>query len=90
MVIQAVEIAKLTEERDLAIAHDQQPYPTAHAYERVCKTLEQTKARCEKLEVALRMAINSVECASLDANTDEELPWYRAAHAALSKPEGGG
>lgn len=35
-------------ERDLAIAHDRQPYPTADAYERVCATLAATKARLEK------------------------------------------
>jgi hypothetical protein len=39
----AAENAKLKQERDLAIAHDRQPYPTAHAYEQVCKALEGTK-----------------------------------------------
>jgi hypothetical protein len=31
-------------ERDLAIAHDRQPYPTAWAYEQACATLEKTRA----------------------------------------------
>jgi hypothetical protein len=32
---------------------------------------------------ALKMAINSVECASIDVKTGEELPWYKAANIAL-------
>ncbi len=36
-------VEKLEAERDLAIAHDRQPYPTAHAYEQVCKALESNK-----------------------------------------------
>ena len=32
-------MAKLRWERDLAIAHDRQPYPTAWAYEQACKAL---------------------------------------------------
>lgn len=31
---------------------------------------------------ALKTAINTVECASLDKN-GQELPWYKQAHAAL-------
>jgi hypothetical protein len=42
------ENAKLREERDLAIAHDTQPYPTSWAYEQVCKSL--TVAKAEKAE----------------------------------------
>ena len=33
------EQAELRRERDLAIAHDRQPYPTAWAYEQACKAL---------------------------------------------------
>ncbi|ULA64480.1 MAG: hypothetical protein LZF86_140005 [Nitrospira sp.] len=36
-------VEELEEERDLAIAHDRQPYPTASAYEQVCAVLERTK-----------------------------------------------
>lgn len=35
--------AKLWEECDLAVAHDSQPYPTADAYEKVCKALEKMR-----------------------------------------------
>lgn len=35
---------KAEAERDLAIAHDRQPYPTAHAYEQVCEALKAAKS----------------------------------------------
>jgi hypothetical protein len=41
------EIKALTEERDLARAHDVQTYPTAEAYESVCNLLAQEKLKCE-------------------------------------------
>lgn len=34
--------------------------------------------------LALEIAIMTVECASIDVRTGEELPWYKAAHAALA------
>ena len=43
-------IAELEKERDLAISHDRQPYPTAQAYEKVCEVLHKTKAKVEQLE----------------------------------------
>jgi hypothetical protein len=33
----AATLKALARERDLAVAHDRQPYPTAWAYEQVCK-----------------------------------------------------
>lgn len=47
------ELAKAIEERDLAIAHDRQPYPTADAYERACAALERHRERADKAEAAL-------------------------------------
>lgn len=38
-----VELRKTRRERDLAIAHDTQDYPTAEAYERVCDSLAQAR-----------------------------------------------
>lgn len=32
---------------------------------------------------ALETAINTVECASIDTTSGEELPWYKQAHHAL-------
>jgi hypothetical protein len=49
--IQALEamVARLTTERDLAIAHDTQPYPTAWAYEQACAALHAAKAELARL-----------------------------------------
>jgi hypothetical protein len=47
-------LAAMTAERDLAVAHDRQPYPTAHAYEQVCKTL--TARTAERNAAAERLA----------------------------------
>lgn len=40
-------------QRDLAVAHDRQPYPTAHAYEHVCKARDEWKALAKRLYQAL-------------------------------------
>lgn len=42
-------IIKLTRERDLAIAHDRQPYPTAWAYEQACTALHAHRDRATVL-----------------------------------------
>jgi hypothetical protein len=43
--------------------------------------------RCDRerqeLRDALRLAINTVECASVDIRTGEELPWYKTAKRLL-------
>lgn len=49
-------------ERDLAIAHDRQPYPTAYAYEKACEALRETKARLSTAEQ---------ECERLRGERDE-------------------
>ena len=46
------EVKALKVERDLAIAHDRQPYPTAYAYEMACKTLEELKAENKRLKAS--------------------------------------
>lgn len=43
------QVRKLTLERDLAVAHDRQPYPTAEAYKLACKTREKLREQVEKL-----------------------------------------
>ena len=55
----ASRIEQLEEERDLAIAHDQQPYPTAQAYEKVCNALHKARRIIERLE---RRAKRAEEC----------------------------
>ena len=44
------EVDRLIKERDLAVVHDTQPYPTAFAYEATCKALEESKLRISDLE----------------------------------------
>jgi len=56
-------------ERDLAIAHDRQPYPTAWAYEQVCKARDKHQARAEQAEAArerLREALMELHMECLD------------------------
>ena len=43
-------IKELVLERDLAVAHDTQPYPTAEAYEKVCAALYRRDGMCEWYE----------------------------------------
>jgi hypothetical protein len=45
-------------ERDLAIAHDRQPYPTAEAYELACRTRENLRAKLGKAREALKLLLN--------------------------------
>jgi len=40
----------LRRKRDLAIAHDRQPYPTAEAYENVCAALDKVKRELAELK----------------------------------------
>lgn len=47
-LVPAAELAKAIQERDLAIAHDRQPYPTAWAYEQACKALESARRELEQ------------------------------------------
>ncbi|WP_329336155.1 hypothetical protein OG252_13270 [Streptomyces sp. NBC_01352] len=47
------EQAELHRERDLAIAHDRQPYPTAWAYEQACKALHRKTEAIERVRAVL-------------------------------------
>ena len=44
---------------------------------------ERLAARVKELERVVEVAINTVECASIDIRTGEELPWYKMARKAL-------
>ena len=37
---------------------------------------------------ALEVALNTVECASIDVQTGADLPWYTLAKKAIAKAEG--
>jgi hypothetical protein len=50
---QAKQIETLSRERDLALAHDTQPYPTAEAYELVCAALHQREAEIATMRATL-------------------------------------
>ena len=39
------ELAQAKKDRDLALAHDTQPYPTAYAYEQACRALKRRRKR---------------------------------------------
>jgi hypothetical protein len=47
-------------ERDFAIDHDRQPYPTAWAYEQVCKARDDARARIAELEQDLFVARQAI------------------------------
>lgn len=46
-------MAELEAERDQAVAHDRQPYPTAWAYEQACAALEKHRKRADKHEATV-------------------------------------
>lgn len=49
LAVADAEQTELRRERDLAVAHDRQPYPTAWAYEQVCRTLRRKEAAIERV-----------------------------------------
>lgn len=46
-------VGQLQRERDLAVAHDTQPYPTAWAYEQTCKVLNEKREQIKLLTAEL-------------------------------------
>lgn len=76
-------IKAVEQERDLAIAHDRQPYPTAEAYETVCKALESAK---EKLAASSPVATPTVPeartcsfCGVIERDGNEHTPECKSA-----------
>jgi len=60
-------------ERDLAITHDRQPYPTAWAYERACEALNKHKLRADILEAAARELIRFYDVDPTDSAVDNSI-----------------
>jgi len=60
-----MEVDRLTDERDLAVAHDRQPYPTAWAYEQACRALADARADVERITVRFNAA-QSIRVSRLD------------------------
>jgi hypothetical protein len=68
MAVADAEQAELRRERDLAVAHDRQPYPTAWAYEQACKALHRKEAAIDRvLEFAARLDETGRQLAGPDA-----------------------
>jgi hypothetical protein len=53
-------LAEVERERDLAVAHDTQPYPTAWAYEQACRVRDSALARVAVLEAAAQRLIDAM------------------------------
>jgi hypothetical protein len=53
MAVADAEQTELRRERDLAIAHDRQPYPTAWAYEQACKARNKHQERADAAEALI-------------------------------------
>lgn len=68
-------------ERDLAIAHDRQPYPTAWAYEQVCKALHSKEDALSQANTAREKADDSLEAIKqlieVAQRRNRDIPWSR-------------
>lgn len=79
-VVPAARIQWLEEERNFAIAHDRQPYPTADAYEKACAALEKHRDRAEKAEAHLAEAVE--EGKRLREGVEAEVDGFREVEVA--------
>ncbi|GAA2990363.1 hypothetical protein GCM10017559_07950 [Streptosporangium longisporum] len=95
------EVDRLAEERDQAIAHDRQPYPTQWAYDHACEALEKHRQRADNAEAerdglrhALKRAALSLEHDPASRNCqernmpihDEDCPACDAQAALQAEP----
>jgi hypothetical protein len=66
-------------QRDFAIAHDRQPYPTVWAYEQACKALRASQAEAGALREALLAVADSWDAwwAAEDEVWTDESRWKR-------------
>lgn len=69
-------LAQMEKERDLAIAHDTQPYPTASAYDAVCAARDKWQSRAEDAEAAL---------AQMRQEHDKEIEKWKGEVAHLER-----
>lgn len=54
-------IPTLIRERDLAVAHDRQPYPTAWAYEQACRVRDETREKAEAMAKAVEALVRATD-----------------------------
>lgn len=90
---------RLTEERDLAVAHDRQPYPTQWAYDQACKALHKNEERADQAETerdTFRDALIRLQSVVEDEQPEHIATVMRdtlrlfAEHALLEEPPAGG
>ncbi|WP_435111639.1 hypothetical protein [Nocardiopsis synnemataformans] len=65
-------IDRLITQRDLALAHDRQPYPTAEAYERTCQALSAQRERAERAEADLERLRQKPEPVAAELGEQDE------------------
>jgi hypothetical protein len=73
MTLNYAELESLVATCELAIAHDQQPYPTAEAYEKACAALKDWRERAAKYEKALREIEDVEDCWHKSAGRAKEV-----------------
>ncbi|MFD9248475.1 hypothetical protein [Streptomyces bottropensis] len=78
------EQAELRRERDLAIAHDRQPYPTAWAYEQACKALRRKEAAIERV----RRLHDALDAETALTSPDDEITRGAAARKIAAALDG--
>jgi uncharacterized membrane protein YccC len=81
------EMARLREERDQALAHDRQPYPTQWAYDQTCAALETQRQRAEQAEAANNRAAALIRRHFLPHPDAEPSPDVAEILAALDGEE---
>jgi len=79
-------IVELEAERDLAVAHDRQPYPTQWAYDQACKAIEKHRSRAESAEAERDAAVAACKKA-LEEVWLHEPCYYSACRAVVEAAE---
>ncbi|MFF0139704.1 hypothetical protein ACFYRN_25025 [Streptomyces sp. NPDC005227] len=80
MAVADAEQATLRRDRDLAVAHDRQPYPTAWAYEQACAALRRKTEAIERLRALAERWENALP---------PDHAYARSLRTALADTEGG-
>ena len=74
-------VVELRTERDLAIAHDRQPYPTAEAYERACAALEEKRKIITEGMAGLKKQAEKLEADVAELKKSQKAPTPKKAPA---------
>ncbi len=84
------DLAEIKLQRDALLGEPEAVHIGAQAAITALRQCQQVEEVARELLAALRLAKNTVECASIDrkpgsATQGEELPWYKAAKAAIQR-----